>query len=76
MNDIISNMGDTVFAVVLVLAFVLFAVLIALVRASRAKEHLKSIPLRSVHFVQRWYCWKPRCAGIAVETFPLLTANQ
>src|ERR1700689_1174104 len=46
MNDIISNMGDTVFAVGLVIALFLFAFLTAVVRTSRAKEHLKKHPIK------------------------------
>jgi hypothetical protein len=46
MDDIISNMGETVFAVGLVVAFFLFAFLTAAVRTSRAKEHLKKHPIK------------------------------
>jgi ribosomal protein L32 len=50
MNDIISNMGDTVFAVGLVLAFLLFALLTAAVRSSRAREQLKKHPIKKCPF--------------------------
>ena len=46
MDDIISNMGDTVFAVGLVIVLFVFAFLTSAVRSSRAKEYLKKHPIR------------------------------
>lgn len=46
MNDIIANMGETAFAVILVLGFFVFAILTALVRTSQAKEYLKKHPVK------------------------------
>jgi hypothetical protein len=50
MSDIIANMGETVFAVGIVLFFVIFAVLTALVRTSQAREHLKKNPVKKCPF--------------------------
>ncbi|MDR3457756.1 MAG: hypothetical protein P4N60_09950 [Verrucomicrobiae bacterium] len=50
MNDIISQMGETVFAVVFVLGALLFAVLTAWVRSSEAKEQLKKNPVKKCPF--------------------------
>lgn len=47
MNDIIANMGDTVFAVVLVVGLFVFFLLTRLVRRSQAKEYLKQHPVKT-----------------------------
>jgi len=46
MDDIISNMGDMVFAVGVVVVLFVFAFLTAAVRTSRAKEYLKKHPIK------------------------------
>ena len=50
MDDIISNMGDTVFAVGLVVVLFVFAFLTAAVRSSRTKEYLKKHPIKKCPF--------------------------
>ena len=50
MDDIIANMGETVFAVALVLGFIVFVLLTAWVRTSRAKEYLKKNPIKKCPF--------------------------
>jgi ribosomal protein L37AE/L43A len=50
MDDIISNMGETVFAVGIVFFLLLFGFLTAVVRSSQAKEHLKKHPIKKCPF--------------------------
>jgi ribosomal protein L32 len=50
MNDIISQMGQTVFAVVFVLGVLVFALLTAWVRKTEAKEQLKKNPIKKCPF--------------------------
>ena len=50
MDDIISNMGETVFAVGLVFFVLLFGFLTAAVRSSRAREQLKKHPIKKCPF--------------------------
>jgi hypothetical protein len=46
MDDIISNMGETVFAVGIVFFLLLFGFLTAAVKSSQAQEHLKKNPIK------------------------------